>query len=161
MAAFQQVDISLDRAKTSVGPGNRWGDVYPKLDAQGLAIPGGRNAKVGVGGLITGGGVSFFSGRVGFVCNNIINYELVLPFGKVVNVNASSSQDLFKALKGGSNNFGIVTRFDIQTFESGTFWGGTVLYPISTMPQQIAAFVGLGTCKAVSPGEHHVVYFAA
>ena len=148
LAAFKQVDVSADRKTTSIGPGNRWGDVYPKLDSQGLAIPGGRVASVGVGGLVTGGGVSFFSGRFGFVCDNVVNYELVLPYGQVVNVNASSSPDLYKALKGGSNNFGIVTRFDIKSFESGPFWGGTVAYPITTMPQQVAAFVGLGTCSS-------------
>ncbi|KAI4245568.1 MAG: hypothetical protein L6R40_002369 [Gallowayella cf. fulva] len=147
LGAFKQVDVSADRKKTSIGPGNRWADVYTKLDAQGLAVPGGRFGTVGVGGLVTGGGVSFFSGRYGFVCDSVVNYELVLPYGKVVNVNALSSPDLFKALKGGSNNFGVVTRFDIKSFESGRFWGGEIIYPISTMPQQISAFVGLGTCE--------------
>lgn len=144
LGALKQVDVSADRAKTSVGPGNRWVDVYTKLDALGLATPGGRVATVGVGGLVTGGGVSFFSGRYGLVCDNVINYELVLPYGKVVNVNSSSSPDLFKALKGGSNNFGVVTRFNIRTFESGPFWGGEVLYPITTISQQVTAFVTLG-----------------
>ncbi|KAL8752200.1 MAG: hypothetical protein Q9184_005812, partial [Pyrenodesmia sp. 2 TL-2023] len=143
LEALKQINVSADRKKTSFGPGNRWGDIYPVLDAQGLAIPGGRVAEVGTGGLITGGGVSFFSSRVGFVCDSIINYELVLPYGKVVNVNSSSFPDLFKALKGGSNNFGVVTRFDIKSFESGPFWGGRVLYPITTMPQHVAAFVTL------------------
>ncbi|KAL8805526.1 MAG: hypothetical protein Q9182_001895 [Xanthomendoza sp. 2 TL-2023] len=143
LGALKQVDVSADRKKTSVGSGTRWVDVYTKLDAQGLAIPGGRVAIVGVGGLVTGGGISFFSGRTGFVCDSVINYELVLPFGKIINVNASSSPDLFKALKGGSNNFGVVTRFDFKTFESGRFWGGEVIYPITTLSQQLAAFVGL------------------
>lgn len=112
---------------------------------QGLAIPGGRVATISAGGLITGGGILFFSGRSGFICDNVINYELVLPYGKVVNVN-SSNPDLFKALKGGSNNFGVVTRFDIESFESGPFWDGLVVYPLSTMLQQVVAFVGLGMC---------------
>ncbi|KAL8813184.1 MAG: hypothetical protein Q9200_000451 [Gallowayella weberi] len=147
LGALKQVDISADRKKTSVGSGTRWVDVYTKLDAQGLAVPGGRVAIVGVGGLVTGGGISFFSGRTGFVCDNVVNYELVLPFGKIVNVNSSSSPDLFKALKGGSNNFGVVTHFDFKSFESGRFWGGEVTYPITTMPQQVAAFVGLAGAK--------------
>ena len=155
LGAFNQLQVSADRRTTSIGPGNRWADIYLKLDAQNLAISGGRVAQVGAGGLITGGGISFFSGRVGFVCDNIINYELVLPYGKVVNVNSSSYQDLFKALKGGSNNFGVVTRFDIKSFESGKFWGGEIYYPLSTMPQQVAAFVGLGMSTKVSFPQHH------
>ncbi|KAL8709691.1 MAG: hypothetical protein Q9220_005631 [cf. Caloplaca sp. 1 TL-2023] len=150
LGALKQVTVSADRTVTGIGSGNRWGTVYPKLDAQGLAISGGRVAIVGVGGLITGGGVSFFSGRYGLVCDNVMNYELVLPYGKVMNVNASTS-DLFKALKGGSNNFGVVTRFDMRSFESGKFWGGIIAYPVSTMPQQVNAFVGLAGAQPYDP----------
>lgn len=149
LGSFKQVDVSADRKGVSIGPGNRWADIYTKLDAINLGIPGGRVATVGAGGLILGGGVSYFSGRYGLVCDNIINYELVLPFGKVINVN-SSTPDLFKALKGGSNNFGIVTRFDIKSFESGLFWGGQITYPLSTMPQHVSAFVNLGTSPHTS-----------
>lgn len=117
----------------------RWIGVYSRLDPQGLAIPGGRVATVGVGGLVTGGGISFFSGRTGFVCDNVVNFELVLPYGKIVNVNASTP-DLFKALKGGSNNFGVVTRFDMKTFASGPFFGGDVIYPIDTRFAHFDAF---------------------
>jgi hypothetical protein len=46
----------------------------------------------------------------------------------VVQANARSNTDLFRALKGGSNNFGVVTRFDLSTFEQGRMWGGAVLY---------------------------------
>ncbi|KAL8881357.1 MAG: hypothetical protein Q9198_001429 [Flavoplaca austrocitrina] len=150
LGAFKQVKVSPDRKITSIGPGSRWGDIYPRLDAQNLAIPGGRVAPVGVGGLVTGGGVSFFSGRFGFVCDNVVNYELVLPYGKVINVNASTP-DLFKALKGGSNNFGVVTRFDMKSFDSGKFWGGFVVYPLSTMPQHVSAFVGLAGAQPYDP----------
>ncbi|KAL8864836.1 MAG: hypothetical protein Q9174_007199, partial [Haloplaca sp. 1 TL-2023] len=150
LGAFKQVSVSSDRKTTSIGPGSRWGDIYPRLDAQNLAIPGGRVAAVGVGGLVTGGGISFFSPRFGFVCDNVVNYELVLPYGKIVNVN-ESTPDLFKALKGGSNNFGVVTRFDMRSFESGKFWGGFVFYPLSTMPQHVAAFVGLAGAQPYDP----------
>jgi len=39
----------------TVGPGNRWAQVYSKLDALGIAIGGGRVGIVGVGGLTLGG----------------------------------------------------------------------------------------------------------
>ncbi len=55
MKYINQVDVSSDQTVTSVGPGNRWVDVYLKLDAMGLAIPGGRVSEVGVGGLTLGG----------------------------------------------------------------------------------------------------------
>lgn len=55
LAGLNSVDVSPDKTLTGVGPGNRWGDVYSKLDLLGLAVPGGRVAAVGVGGLVTGG----------------------------------------------------------------------------------------------------------
>lgn len=59
LAAVNQVTVAPDQKTTSIGPGNRWLDVYTKLDALNLTVPGGRVASVGVGGLVTGG-VSIF-----------------------------------------------------------------------------------------------------
>ncbi|KAJ7046172.1 hypothetical protein C8F04DRAFT_1322856 [Mycena alexandri] len=47
-------------------------------------------------------------------------YELVKPNGKIVTVTAASDPDLFFALKGGGNNFGIVTEFTLKTFALST-----------------------------------------
>ena len=47
------------------------------------------------------------------------------------------------ALKGGGNNFGIVTRFDLQAFPQGDFWGGSILYDDSASPGLLKAFSGL------------------
>lgn len=41
----------------------------------------------------------------------------------------------------GSNNFGLVTRFDLRTFEQGPFWGGAVFYFAPSFPSQIEALV--------------------
>jgi FAD/FMN-containing dehydrogenase len=77
-----------------------------------------------VPGLLLAGGVNFYGNQVGFSCNSIINYEVVLANGTVVEANKSCNSDLFWALKGGSSNFGLVTRFDIQTIKSPMVWAG-------------------------------------
>jgi hypothetical protein len=74
------------------------------------------------------GGLNFLSREHGFSCDNIYGYEVVLANGSVVHATASSNSDLWLALKGGSNNFGIVTRFDLTTFQQGLMWGGLVLF---------------------------------
>ena len=45
-----------------VGAGNKWGNVYQKLDALELSVLGGRVADIGVGGLTLGGEYSTLDG---------------------------------------------------------------------------------------------------
>lgn len=73
---MNQITISADGTQTSYGTGNRWIDVYNKVETKGLAVVGGRVADIGTGGLTLGGGISFFSGRYGFACDNVNNYEV-------------------------------------------------------------------------------------
>ncbi|KAL9636720.1 MAG: hypothetical protein Q9204_002144 [Flavoplaca sp. TL-2023a] len=134
------VHVNSQTGLATLGAGERWTIVYEQLGAQGLAVAGGRVSKVGVAGLITGGGLSYFSATSGFVCDNVVNYEIVLASGDIVQANARTNQDLFLALKGGSNNFGIVTRFDLPTFKQGQMWGGAIYYNPSVYPQLVQAF---------------------
>lgn len=62
-----------------------------------------------------------------------------------MDANKNSYPDIFLALKGGSNNFGIVTRFDFVAFKQGNIFGGSTVYPFSTASQQIKAFVDFGS----------------
>ncbi|KAL9092032.1 MAG: hypothetical protein Q9159_001030 [Coniocarpon cinnabarinum] len=134
------VQVSEDQKSTSIGPGARWRDVYSKLDAMGLSVVGGRAAQVGVGGLTLGGGMSFFSPKEGFACDNVIEFEIVLADGSIQQANNQTNRDLWTALKGGSNNFGIVTRFTVNTFQQGQLWGGINFSPGSAIPSQLQAF---------------------
>lgn len=125
----------------SIAAGERWGQVYDKVQERGLGVTGSRAALGGVGGLALAGGLSFFSSREGFICDNVINFEVVLASGKIVNANASENADLWRALRGGGNNLGVVTRFDLRTFPQGPFWGGAVLYFPPSFPDQVDALV--------------------
>lgn len=160
LSKFSQLDISKDQKQISIGAGRRWEDVYLKLDALGLATSGGRVASVGVAGLTLGGGISFFSPRYGLVCDNVINFQVVLASGKLVNANAQTNPDLFKALKGGSNNFGVVTRFDMKLFTQGKFWGGFIGQDISTRQQQYDYFVTFASSKTYDPYAALIMSFA-
>lgn len=53
--------------------------------------------------------------------------QVVLANGSIIEANRTSYADLHKALKGGINNFGIVTRFDLKAFPQGQIWGGDLL----------------------------------
>lgn len=93
LSALNKTQVSVDRSFTSVGGGARWSDVYLKLDAMNLSVVGGRIFNVGVSGSTLGGqyplclsgiqnidrflgGHSFSAPRYGFVCDNVLKYEV-------------------------------------------------------------------------------------
>jgi hypothetical protein len=89
----------------------------------------------------------------------VTNYEVVLASGKVVHANKQLNHDLFLALKGGSNNFGIVTRFDMPTFVQGKMWGGASFYDSSAYSQIIQPFSHFAASSL--PDEHaHIIVSA-
>lgn len=61
LSLFCEVTLSKDESSVVIGTGARWLDVSRVLDEKGLAVVGGRNSTVGVGGLILGGKVCFFN----------------------------------------------------------------------------------------------------
>jgi FAD/FMN-containing dehydrogenase len=85
-------------------------------------------APVGVPGLVLGGGISFFSNKLGWACDNVASYEVVTASGIIVNATPTSFSDLYWALRGGGNNFGIVTNFKLHAFPLGQMWGGQRIY---------------------------------
>ncbi|KAL2843826.1 hypothetical protein BJX68DRAFT_277965 [Aspergillus pseudodeflectus] len=138
---LNKVHVSSDGSIAAVGPGARWVDVHRVLDPLELDVVGGKFGSVGVAGLILGG-ISAFSPSRGWACDNVANFQIVLASGETVIANDSNEYaDLFIALKGGQNNFGVVTRFDLRTFRHGLYWGGNIAYPDSTEQAQLAAYI--------------------
>ncbi|CAN9213634.1 unnamed protein product [Alternaria sp. RS040] len=128
MKRFNTVAASNDKKYADVGPGNLWIDVYNKLEKSGLGVVGGRMAPVGVPGLVLGGGISFFSNKVGWACDNVAAYEVVTASGLVVTATSAAFPDLYWALRGGGGNFGIVTNFKLDAFPLGQMWGGQRIF---------------------------------
>ncbi|KAF4950359.1 hypothetical protein FSARC_13223 [Fusarium sarcochroum] len=120
--------------------GSIWRDVYRALEPSGVTAAGGRTSTVGVAGFLTGGGNTFYTARRGFGCDQVVNFEVVLGNGRIVNANKNENSDLWKALKGGSTNFGIVTRFDVQAFDAPLLWGGLVTYTTETTDAHVEAY---------------------
>ncbi|PBP27668.1 oxidoreductase FAD-binding protein [Diplocarpon rosae] len=143
--SWSQTGVSRNERVAKIETGARWRDVYAKMDPQELAVPGGRVNIVGVGGFLTGGGMHFFAHAVGFACNSVLQYEVVLGNGTVVIADSQENPDLWFALKGGNNNFGIVASFTMKTIPiPNGLWGGFIISPISAADQTLEAFYEFG-----------------
>ncbi|KAK2754474.1 FAD binding domain protein [Colletotrichum kahawae] len=123
------LQLAEDRKSISVASGHNWADIYNYLSPEGLAVVGSRIGVVGVPGFMLGGGMSFLGNQYGWASGNVVGYEAVLSSGSVVYATATNEySDLFWALRGGGNNFAIVTRFDLKTYEIEKVAVGNVAY---------------------------------
>jgi FAD/FMN-containing dehydrogenase len=125
--------IFVDSATRTVvaQTGLTWGEFNRESHVCGLATTGGLISTTGIAGLTRGGGVGWLMGRCGLVCDNTLNYDLVLASGEMVRANASESTDLFWALKGGGGNFGAVTSITYRMYPVKEVLSGLLLYPLS------------------------------
>ncbi|EGE08034.1 hypothetical protein TEQG_07100 [Trichophyton equinum CBS 127.97] len=119
-----QLFSSIHDGTAVLGPGLKWEEAVGGLKDKGQTVVGGR-----LGGIGVGGGLSFLSGQYGWATNNVVNFEVVLANGTIVNANATSNPDLYAVMKGGSGNFGIVTAFTVKTHsQDPEIWGGSIFF---------------------------------
>ncbi|KAK8076348.1 hypothetical protein PG994_003620 [Apiospora phragmitis] len=126
MAGLSDVVVDEAAGVARVGAGAKWGDVYRELEKTNRTVVGGRLRDVGVGGLLF--------------------LPTVLP---------STSPNLpirtsYRALRGGGNNFGVVTRFDLDLYAQGPMWGRSARLAAAAFAHEapsdphVSLFAGLG-----------------
>lgn len=67
-----------------------------------------------------GGGISLYSGQFGFGSDNILSARIITADGSLVEANDAVNQDLFWAIRGAGQFFGIVTELTIRTYPLST-----------------------------------------
>ncbi|KAF9449794.1 FAD-binding domain-containing protein [Macrolepiota fuliginosa MF-IS2] len=139
MYRFSDVVYNSTDQTVTVGSGLIWDDVYAALAPHGVNVVGGRVTGVGVAGFTLGGGYSYLTNQYGLTIDTVVAFELVKPDGTILWVTKDTQPDLFFGLKGGFNNFGIVTRFTLKTFPQTQVWGGLITVTAPFIDQISAA----------------------
>jgi FAD/FMN-containing dehydrogenase len=75
-------------------------------------------------GLSLGGGYGPYSGRLGLAVDNIVSVDIVLADGSLVSADVDHEPDLFWALRGGGENFGVVTAMRLRLHAEPTILAG-------------------------------------
>ncbi|OJD36447.1 fad linked oxidase-like protein [Diplodia corticola] len=132
-ARLTSISLSPDSSTATVGPGNRWLDVYAALEGTGRTVLGGRTPDVGVGGLLVGCGIPNFAGSWGLACGRVRGAEVVLGDGRVVwaggeEEGGEREGGLLWGLRGGGANFGIVTAYELETLPMEHIWYESRIY---------------------------------
>ena len=126
---MRKVDVNVNKQQLHVQGGCLWSDVDDAAWAHGLATVGGTVADTGVGGLTLGGGYGVLSGTLGLVIDNTVSFTTVLANGEIKTANKKENADLFWALNGAGQNFGVTTEFVLQAYPQRQPYLGTMLFP--------------------------------
>lgn len=124
--------VTVDpQARTITADGGTiWEDVDNAAAEHGLATVGGTVNHTGVGGLTLGGGYGYLSGKYGLTIDNLLSVEVVLASGEVVTASKSENEDLFWAIRGAGQNFGVVTKFTFQGYpQENRVFAGPLVFP--------------------------------
>lgn len=120
-------DVTVDKeAKTITAQGGcTWEDVDKAGYEHGLVTVGGTVNHTGIGGLTLGGGYGWLSGEHGLVIDNLLSVQIVLADGTIVTASNSENKDLFWAVCGAGQAFGVVVEFTYRAYEQkSTVWAG-------------------------------------
>ncbi|KAM0719356.1 hypothetical protein Q7P37_005261 [Cladosporium fusiforme] len=138
-SGMDKVTVDTGKQQLNVQGGAIWGDVDAASWEHKLATVGGTVADTGVGGLTLGGGYGVLSGERGLVIDNMVGATVVLANGDIKHASDVENADLFWALRGAGQNFGVTTEFVLQAYpQDDCFMGMLVFAPT---PENISKLV--------------------
>ncbi len=141
-SAMRGVDIDATTRTARVQAGATSGDLAAPAAEHGLALTTGDTSSVGMGGLVTGGGVGFMARRFGLAIDNLLSAEVVTAAGEIVTASEASHPDLFWAIRGGGGNVGIVTEFTFRLASVPHILGGVIVQPAT--PGVVRGYLDVG-----------------
>ena len=116
LEGFQNVTVDATTFVAKVGGGVRLGNMAVGIyNAAKRALPHGTCPGVGVGGHATHGGFGYSSRAWGLTLDTIVGLDVVLANGSFVHATSTAYPDIYYAMRGAGDSFGIVTTFYLKT----------------------------------------------
>jgi FAD/FMN-containing dehydrogenase len=138
---MNEVIIDHSSRVARVAAGAISGQLVNAAAGHGLAPVNGSSLSVGVVGYTLGGGFSPFQGRPrGWAADHVRAIEVVTADGELRKVTADVDPDLFWAMRGGKDNFGIATAIEIGLFDVPRLYGGSIFFPGELAGEVLHAF---------------------
>jgi FAD/FMN-containing dehydrogenase len=140
LRGMKGIDVDAGTRTVRAEAGLTWGELDAATQEHGLAVTGGRVSTTGIAGLALGSGSGWLERKLGFVCDNLIQAEVVTADGRQVVASEHENADLFWGLRGGGGNFGVVTAFHFRLHPIGPIvLGGMLMYP-AAMARDVVRF---------------------
>jgi FAD/FMN-containing dehydrogenase len=139
--------IRVDPAARSayVEAGARFEQLVPEAARHGLAPLNGSAPHVGVVSYTLGGGLPLLGRSHGWAADRVLAMDVVTADGERRHVTPQAEPDLYWALLGGRDNFGIVTAMEFGLVPVARLYGGGLFYDAEQVPGLLEAYAGWAT----------------
>jgi FAD/FMN-containing dehydrogenase len=134
------VRVDADQRTAWIEAGTRWRQVLERTTGHGLAPLNGSSPNVGAVGYLVGGGAGLLGRRFGFAADHVRRLRVVTADGRLREVSADDEPDLFWAVRGGKDNFGLVVGMEIDLFPVPRLYGGGLYFPGEATAEVLQAY---------------------
>ncbi|KAF9436786.1 hypothetical protein BGZ76_002970 [Entomortierella beljakovae] len=114
LSKLNKVSVNPKTRTAIAEPGATGLEVFSETIKYGLHFAGPHTARVTIGGFLLQGGMGIGSRLHGAGVDNVIGVEIITAQGKTVFADAKTNKDLFYAVRGGGQFFGVVTKFHLR-----------------------------------------------
>jgi FAD/FMN-containing dehydrogenase len=135
------VRVDKDAHTASFEAGTRWDQVIDACAPHGLAPLSGSAPHVGTVGYTLGGGLGLLARRYGYAADSVHGIDIVTPDGTARHVTADSEPELFWAVRGGRDNFGVVTSLEVGLVPIARLYGGGLSFAGEHAPSILDSYL--------------------
>lgn len=122
------IRLNAEAGTAWLAAGTQWDQVIHETAPAGLAPLSGSAPNIGAVSYTLGGGLGLLSRRYGYAADHVRGLEVVTADGRLRQISADTDSDLFWALRGGRDNFGVVTGMEIDLMPITTLYGGGLFF---------------------------------
>ncbi|MCP3804029.1 FAD-binding oxidoreductase [Allokutzneria sp. A3M-2-11 16] len=139
--AMTGVRVDAERCTAWIEAGAQWRHVIDAAAPHGLAPLSGSAPEVGAIGYTLGGGIGLLAREFGYAADHVGVIELVTADARMVRVTADSEPDLFWALRGARDGFGVVTGIEVDLVPVSTIYGGGLYFDLDRVPDAVSGYL--------------------
>lgn len=117
MSHLRKVHVYPDTRIVTVQGGALWEDVDTAASQYKLAVVGSTLNQIGAAGATLGGGYGWLTGQYGLAIDNLLWAKMILADGSIVTASQAQHPDLFWAIRGAGQSFGIAAELGFRAHE--------------------------------------------
>jgi FAD/FMN-containing dehydrogenase len=138
---MDRVVIDAQASTATVQAGVRSSALVAAAAQHGLAPLNGSSPGAGVVGYTLGGGVPMLGRLHGYAADRVRSLQLVTADGEVRRLHRGGGDELFWAVLGGKDNFGIVAEIEIDLLPISVVNGGGLWFTDDAVPDAVRSYV--------------------